>query len=520
MDLIATMEGDLGYYEFGALMTSIDFNGDGYQDLVINSGAWNPFSPSYNSAQLYGKLFFYWGGPDFDIIPDYELEGRHIYHFGGHSYQSPDHCMINGGDMNGDGYEDIVLTGNGEDASKRIMVYFGRANPLPDMDADIELIYPQSGNPMWINALGDVNGDGLDDISIMRAILASTYNLIWTDVYAQPIVYQENQQGSTLFGAGDVNNDGYDDMICQYIPDGANPWSRFILFYGDAQCSMSDSLFLGPPSEEAVSLRACSVGDINNDGYSDFFAWSKRFWLGSTNIQAAPSFMTNPMVPQHEWYSLDLNAPPTLVTGDLNNDGYGDFVGSSCPTANGEVGIWLGGANPNGLIDLYIHQPANYEYRNFGWSKAMGDFNADGIAELAIGAPFWGDGSPYDTMGKVFLYAGNILLADTTVANEDELAPELSNSPWEISTYPNPQKSLHNSINVAFTGTSYKHIHKPLQMELYNLKGQLVMTCNVDNTTLKQGTTELGIEGFAAGVYIIKISDGSTNLTTHRFTIY
>jgi len=46
------------------------------------------------------------------------------------------------------------------------------------------------------------------------------------------------------------------------------------------------------------------------------------------------------------------------------------------------------------------------------------------------------------------------------------------------------------------------------------------MTCKVDNTTMKLGTTELGIGGYADGVYIIKISYGSTNLTTHRFTIY
>jgi hypothetical protein len=42
MDLIQTMQGEFNGSEFGNSMASIDFNADGYDDLVVCSDAWNP----------------------------------------------------------------------------------------------------------------------------------------------------------------------------------------------------------------------------------------------------------------------------------------------------------------------------------------------------------------------------------------------------------------------------------------------------------------------------------------------
>src|SRR5262249_51859898 len=92
-----------------------------------------------------------------------------------------------------------------------------------------------------------------------------------------------------------------------------------------------------------------------------------------------------------------------LAHGDFNGDGYDDLVvrvprhAVSGVEGAGAVHVIYGSAK--GLLtDHYIDQsapgmPGTLGFHHFGESVAVGDFNGDGIDDLAVGAPFdtdWG----------------------------------------------------------------------------------------------------------------------------------
>ena len=97
MDLIATLQGEFYGSNFGSSVVSMDYNGDGYDDLIVKSRYWNP-TGVYNEQMMYGKIYFFWGGPGFDNIPDFVIEGQHRGHFRDDYYAGQ---LVNAGDLNG-----------------------------------------------------------------------------------------------------------------------------------------------------------------------------------------------------------------------------------------------------------------------------------------------------------------------------------------------------------------------------------------------------------------------------------
>jgi hypothetical protein len=104
----------------------------------------------------------------------------------------------------------------------------------------------------------------------------------------------------------------------------------------------------------------------------------------------------------------------SVAIGDLDGDGIDDLViGAPSDNGVGKVHIFLGRFNPRGTIDL-AKTPADVtivgEALNdqFGSSLAIGDVNADGKADLIIGAPL-ADASPNaPDSGKVYAVFGNL----------------------------------------------------------------------------------------------------------------
>src|SRR5512133_2309674 len=81
MDVMTFMSGEFAGSEYGNAMASIDFNGDGYDDLIVLSDAWNP-TGLFNDQNRWGKLYFYWGGPGFDNVVDFVIEGNYNWNMG------------------------------------------------------------------------------------------------------------------------------------------------------------------------------------------------------------------------------------------------------------------------------------------------------------------------------------------------------------------------------------------------------------------------------------------------------
>jgi hypothetical protein len=98
--------------------------------------------------------------------------------------------MVSTGDVNGDGYDDILIAGN--NYSK---LYFG-GSPI-DSIADIRF----TGGGEIID---DVNGDGFDDLFIMGSDSAFFYTRNNNSII---------MSGSSIGIGGDINNDGFNDYL-------------------------------------------------------------------------------------------------------------------------------------------------------------------------------------------------------------------------------------------------------------------------------------------------------------------
>jgi len=517
MDLMNTLYGEFEGDEFGAAMVSMDYNGDNYDDLIVVAKYWN--ATGVLGAYYPGKLYFYWGGPNgLSNTPGFVIEGQ------SHTQFAP--WMCNAGDMNGDGIDDLAITYSTDipwGAYKSIAIFLGRANPQSAPDYLGTIPYT-SVIPVY---LGDINGDGKSDLAFWGYYLSQRYfyfTYFWTDLESDPSHFLDGgMYGSPIYlgGVGDVNGDGFDDAYLASPINQSTFWSEILL--GNASIPLSDSLVL-PESFIAIFPRVSPLGDINGDGCADFMGyevWPNHYlWLGSTELDSIPDLTLSINSSDHDMQSFRRPDIEYAVFGDLNGDGYDDFVCSD-PHANGyngQAGLWLGGPNVNATVDLVFNPPTDWQWRNFGHAKAIGDFNGDGFDDLALSCPRWMDGG-FHFPGRIYVFAGNAQLQDTTVANDDPVAPPISVEDWRLNVYPNPYTSGFGNLNIELRGESFTKVGQ-YSHRLFNIRGQKIQEGQISPEALSQRSFELSIEGLSPGIYQIAVLIDGEIKSIKRFTIY
>lgn len=498
MDLITSMNGEFEGSQFGHRVLAMDFNGDSYDDLIVYSLYWTP-NGVYSDTQRWGKLYFYWGGPGFDNVPDFVIEAQTNKQLGGY-------IIENGGDINGDGIDDLVMP-KYDAPDNYIAVYFGSANPSPTSDLQIPILLPDDGIT-YPYPLGDINGDGHADMALRIPEYENRPRSLWIWTGDNNNLtfmgeYTNEQVINSLSGVGDVNNDGYDDYLLHHgLSGGTNLNSRIVLYYGSPNFPQVDSLVITENSQQVLgSMGGCALGDVNQDGYADFSAYNGRIWFGGANITATPNLTLAYSTQYHQWSSLTYNSGPDFIHGDLNDDGFQDVIASNAYINyySGEVGIWVGGPNMNGGCDLYLYPPPDYETRNFGLGKAAGDFNGDGICDLAVSAPKWGTGTSFLDPGTVLVYSGNAQI----VSNEDLVEQPIVDTLWTVNLYPNPIQQG-SELNIDFCGEGYKEA-KQISLDIYNLKGQKVQNACINSPVASYRVPNEITSSLGSGLYFLSV---------------
>lgn len=469
-----------------------DVNGDGFDDIAVSAPG---------AADLAGSVYIFHGGPQgLHAAPDTTIPGA----FGESVFGT---VVAGAGDVNGDGFSDLAVSGVGGDyGGGRVYVFHGSPSGIDGAPPYQSAFHMTSREALGIAMAGaDVNGDGFSDLAVTslrlnrRGPAGTSYALDAGDpgtvllfyggdggisgTLASPRGSVVGEHPGDLFGgflaaAGDVNGDGYDDLVAS-APGfaasnlGANTGATgtdaapavgatfgklYVLFGGAdgpaATASAGSFSVAGMLSAAMVRYPVAGAGDIDGDGRADVVAGNAAAGDGAGAVDIYTGATISPSVagawglptatPSHRLtppagptpYPDDASAGddtperssaaeavtteaslfgPTgdlfgefamlaAASGDVNADGIpdllvgaGDFDGQ-----RGKVYLFYGGPGSfDAPVQPVLTIAGEHPGDTFGRAVAIGDFDGDGSADLAVGAPGF-----EEHRGQVYVYSG------------------------------------------------------------------------------------------------------------------
>ncbi len=228
------------------------------------------------------------------------------------------------GDVNGDGYADVIVGApNALGANGAAYIFLGGPSGIPSggpSGAATVLTATQFGSSFGqsVASAGDVNGDGYADVIVGApgydagqgylegaafVFLGGSGGIASGNESTAAARLESNQAsahlGQSVASAGDVNGDGYSDVIvgAVYYDDGQTDEGAAFVFLGGAS-----GIANGNPGTAAAVLEAnqtsaffggavASAGDVNGDGYSDVIVGASSYDNGQADEGAAFIFL-------------------------------------------------------------------------------------------------------------------------------------------------------------------------------------------------------------------------------------
>ena len=412
-----TMTGGAAFDNFGYSVSAAgDVNGDGYSDVIAGA---------YGYSSSTGRAYIYFGGASMNNTADVTLTGDASgIQFG--------QSVSNAGDVNGDGYSDIIAGANVYSTfTGRVYIFFGGASMdnIPDAAITGEAAGNQFGYS--VSAAGDVNGDGFSDVLAGAwGYGTNTGRAYLYDYFMKGIIIPEismtgeavnNYFGTSVATAGDVNGDGYSDVIVGASGYSTSTGRAYIFYGGSTMNNTPDVTMTGEAINNYFGISVASAGDVNGDGYSDVIVGAKGytsgtgrayiFYGGATMNNAADVTMTG------ETANFLLGFTVSSA-GDVNGDGYSDVIVGAYgyTSATGRAFIYYGGASMNNTADVTLTGETTGNYFGVSVSTA-GDVNGDGYSDVIVGAY----GGYTSLTGRAYIFFGGAAMnnsADVTMTGE------------------------------------------------------------------------------------------------------
>jgi len=420
----------LSEFETPRIEPAGDLNGDGLTDFVYAQG--DTIELMHGSPAV---------GPH--IVG--QIQGQPGQHLG--------LAIAGGGDFDGDGYDDLAVG----DAQHHVYAYHGSASGL-EASPRTSLV-SVDGAPTFgrFMVVADVNGDGYADLAVasvpspyeaypvgrIDVFLGSSGGLSPTTSGRLYPSDPTHPFGFHLQAVGDVNGDGYDDVAIGHSPTFDDPvpvWE--IWFYRGSPSGVSESaawILTAGAGVRDFGLRT-GHGDFDGDGASDVLvsAYAKLDPTDSYPDAVAYVFRGGASGPEQQpsWTHVrgaeisSLNTLPVAGAGDVDGDGFDDaLVAGVLPDDVGgvpddaHVDLFRGG--PEGLERIRTarirddEMPVTYFGLEIG---GLGDTNGDGYGEVFVLRPF----NSFQTVPpRLAVYLGDADgLSETFPDQDGDLVPD------------------------------------------------------------------------------------------------
>jgi len=367
---------------YGFTPPDADFNGDGYADVAIGVPREDVFYDGSDHTDAGAVNILYGTGNGLAAADNQIFTQKDV---NGLNPPVPEDQDLFGqalatGDFDGNGCTDLAVGAPGEGI---------------DGNDNAGAVYVFYGTPA---------ADGLD---------TGTAQAWHQDVTSVQDSIEANDNFGDALGAGDFNSDGYDDLVIG-VPfeeiDGNDAAGAFHVLYGSSTglTATLNQFFdqagvVFPDEPEAADLfgSAFAAGDFDGDGYQDLAVGAPgednemsgatdpgAVWMvfGSSAGLSVSDFDGGPGTVQDEHLGR------SLAAGDFNADGYTDLAAgapnnSDQATNAGRVLIQFRASQGLASANTLDQGDDAAADAHFGDSLTVGDFDADGLADLVIGIP-------------------------------------------------------------------------------------------------------------------------------------
>ncbi len=344
-----------------------DIDGDGQDDWMIGARAWDDTVETWkvNAGAAY-VVYGYHRGTNTLPASEWVIEGDLANEFTGAG-------VAIAGDLNSDGYDDMLVGANGSDIngteSGAVFVFYGPLTSNTSTgSADAAIGGESAGDevgPRLFNA-GDMDGDGVADFAVgvrgedtngvdSGAVYIITSTTLPSTLADADVILRGNQAsseiGSGLRAAGDLDGDGKDDLIVGAL--GHTQFGSAFVAYGGITsgklAQLSTAKFYGQLAGDQFGSDV-TAGDVDGDGDIDIIVAANRQGSGDRGavyIFYGPSSGT-----------VSATSADSKIVGVADGDKFGssiDYVPDTTTTGYHTVAVGASsrGSNNKGAVYLF-----------------------------------------------------------------------------------------------------------------------------------------------------------------------